>query len=445
MHAAPAKAASRPSGAAAAFARLLAPARNASLPAAAFQKLPNLPETAAPAVTQAGASAAAPLQAPPMTAFAGAEEGGVAAPVPPDAIAIPPLGGSPGASPGGSVRHRLNVSYDAPSPWPAQMATKSLPSAAAQVAGQADPVRPEPAGSAHDADSSVAASAAMAPPAFVPAGVQPAVGVPDAPGADAFFATSADTVPPAGEAFAPPLAAGPASRAAARLVPQAAAAPQKIAPQAAPEPSGTPVPAPNDGALLGAPVSLGGAPPDRAPLDHVAGSASEPAGAGTIAATPAGPAAQMAHAMAALHVGPDGSSHVTIRLDPAELGQVQIRISREHDGAASVTVAVERPETLSSLQADLGHLHQALDRAGVPEQRSVALHLAMSGQGDQPANQGGAGGQGAPQSGYQQGTRQDRAPGAPSAPAMAGPLITPGSSQQQQVLRWQTTSVDFTA
>jgi hypothetical protein len=67
---------------------------------------------------------------------------------------------------------------------------------------------------------------------------------------------------------------------------------------------------------------------------------------------------------------------MTIRLDPAELGQVQVRIGRTSNGAATIEVAVERLETLRSLQADLTHLHLALDRAGVSDQRSLTLHLA---------------------------------------------------------------------
>jgi flagellar hook-length control protein FliK len=109
-------------------------------------------------------------------------------------------------------------------------------------------------------------------------------------------------------------------------------------------------------------------------------------------------------------VGADGTSHVTIRLQPAELGHVEIRISRAQDGSSSVSVAVERPETLTTLQADLGHLHQALDRAGVPEQRSVSVHLAANAAGAAPASGG------TTQGGFQQGPRQDRQHAAAAPP-----------------------------
>ncbi len=134
--------------------------------------------------------------------------------------------------------------------------------------------------------------------------------------------------------------------------------------------------------------------------------AKPPAQASQAAAPEAAPATQLAHAVASLHVGADGTSHTTIKLDPVELGQVQIRISRAQDGTSSISVAVERPDTLASLQNDLGHLHQALDRAGVSEQRSVTLHLAGADQAGSQSLGSGAGGMA--QGGSQQGARQDR-------------------------------------
>ncbi len=121
-----------------------------------------------------------------------------------------------------------------------------------------------------------------------------------------------------------------------------------------------------------------------------------------------------------MHIGSDGSSKLTIRLDPAELGHVRVEITRGQDGSSSVRVAVERVETLGRLQSDLTHLHLALDRAGVPEQRTLAVHLAppepagtasggsfAGGQsGGQPNSQGGAPGrEGGQAGGFQAGNR----------------------------------------
>jgi len=195
-------------------------------------------------------------------------------------------------------------------------------------------------------------------------------------------------------------------------------------------------------ATLDAPIA-----PTNADPGGAGAGANAPQAGGTQAAANAGPqeaassapppAAQLAHAVAALHVGADGSSHTMIKLDPVELGQVQIRISRAVDGTASVTVAVERPETLASLQSDLGHLHQALDRAGVSDQRSLVLHLATQADAGGTAPFG-TGTGGAPQGGSQQGARQERQQAAfagpsggtamPSPFASAAPIRTPGAA-----------------
>jgi flagellar hook-length control protein FliK len=129
------------------------------------------------------------------------------------------------------------------------------------------------------------------------------------------------------------------------------------------------------------------------------------------------PAAQLAGAVASLHVSTDGTSHVTIRLDPAELGHLQIHISRATDGTASVDVTVERPDTLANLQSDLAHLHQALDRAGLPDQRSVILHLAS--QPDQAPSTTLGTSAGFTSQGGQQGAREHQHQQQPQAAAAA--------------------------
>lgn len=156
---------------------------------------------------------------------------------------------------------------------------------------------------------------------------------------------------------------------------QPAGASADIAP-AIPAPSDQ-IPAAATSAALSGATQLGAAPV----VSHgVTSTGAEPDAAGKAAllapAAVTPPATQLGHAVAALRIGADGSSNLSIRLDPAELGQVQVHIVRGQDGASSVSVAVERAETLGRLQADLTHLHLALDRAGVPEQRSLVLHLA---------------------------------------------------------------------
>ena len=80
----------------------------------------------------------------------------------------------------------------------------------------------------------------------------------------------------------------------------------------------------------------------------------------------------MAHA-------PDGTQRLTLRLDPPELGHVQIRIDRPPDAPARVEITVEKPETLTLLLRDQPQLQRALDQAGVPpDGRSVTFHIATA-------------------------------------------------------------------
>jgi flagellar hook-length control protein FliK len=149
--------------------------------------------------------------------------------------------------------------------------------------------------------------------------------------------------------------------------------------------------------------------------------------------------------LAALHEGADGSSHIVVRLDPVELGQVQIRIVRQHGGTARVDVAVERPDTLHSLQTDVGHLHQMLDRAGLPEQRSVVLHLVPqdtptggpTGASGQPPDQGSFSQQGGGRQGRPQASSLQQSPFATEGEAVRLPAAIPP--------RWLRAGVNITA
>jgi hypothetical protein len=75
------------------------------------------------------------------------------------------------------------------------------------------------------------------------------------------------------------------------------------------------------------------------------------------------PAAQLAPAFVSFGLGPD--TPLTIRLHPAELGQVQIGLIHAPDGTPTVRISAERPETLALLRDDQGQLHAALDLAGI--------------------------------------------------------------------------------
>jgi hypothetical protein len=96
-----------------------------------------------------------------------------------------------------------------------------------------------------------------------------------------------------------------------------------------------------------------------------------------VGAAPTAPAAQVAPALVSLGQTTDGTQRITMRLEPPELGQVQIRIERPADAPARVEITVERSETLTLLLRDQPQLQRALDQAGVPpEGRSIAFHVA---------------------------------------------------------------------
>ncbi len=169
-----------------------------------------------------------------------------------------------------------------------------------------------------------------------------------------------------------------------------------------------------------------------------AGASGSPPASPTAAGVPTPqPATQIGHAVAAMHVAPDGSSHTIIRLDPAELGLVQVRIVRGHDGAASVSVGVERPETLHSLQADLSHLHQALDRAGLPNDRNVTFHL--TGESTPAGNAGNPDGQPGSGRGQPDAERQQRQAHRPDAGHGLQAGFSDGTPPAQlAAARWRT-------
>jgi hypothetical protein len=74
---------------------------------------------------------------------------------------------------------------------------------------------------------------------------------------------------------------------------------------------------------------------------------------------------------------PDGAQRLTVRLDPPDLGHVQVKIDRPPDAPARVEITVEKPETLNMLLRDQPQLQRALDQAGVPaEGRNVTFHVA---------------------------------------------------------------------
>ena len=60
-----------------------------------------------------------------------------------------------------------------------------------------------------------------------------------------------------------------------------------------------------------------------------------------------------------------GKSRFEIRLDPADLGRIDVRIDVDRNGQVTSHLTVERPETLSMLRQDATQLQRALDNAGL--------------------------------------------------------------------------------
>jgi flagellar hook-length control protein FliK len=61
----------------------------------------------------------------------------------------------------------------------------------------------------------------------------------------------------------------------------------------------------------------------------------------------------------------NGKSRFEIRLDPAELGRIDVRIDVDRSGQVTSHLRVEKPETLSMLQQTAPQLQQALNDAGL--------------------------------------------------------------------------------
>jgi hypothetical protein len=94
----------------------------------------------------------------------------------------------------------------------------------------------------------------------------------------------------------------------------------------------------------------------------------------------------VAPVLVSLRQSQDGVQQLTVRLDPPELGHVQVRISRPPEAPAHVEITVEKAATLTLLLRDQPQLQHALDQAGVPaEGRSVTFHIASP----EPAPRGG--------------------------------------------------------
>jgi flagellar hook-length control protein FliK len=71
-----------------------------------------------------------------------------------------------------------------------------------------------------------------------------------------------------------------------------------------------------------------------------------------------------------------GQDRIRITLHPAELGQIDIKLSLSSDGAVKAIVSIERPETFELLQRDARGLEKALQDAGLKtDSNSLSFNL----------------------------------------------------------------------
>jgi flagellar hook-length control protein FliK len=96
-----------------------------------------------------------------------------------------------------------------------------------------------------------------------------------------------------------------------------------------------------------------------------------------------------------------GESRFQIRLDPPELGRIDVALSVDRSGSTTTTLTVERMDTLDLLQRDSRALERALNTAGFKaEQGSLQFNLRDPGQNPQGFAQNGQGDGGQPRRFY---------------------------------------------
>ena len=142
--------------------------------------------------------------------------------------------------------------------------------------------------------------------------------------------------------------------------------------------------------VLGPPGLAGflGIPYAAPPLvaDAIAALASPPApepqaASPTIAARPGQIGREMAVEIARRVAS--GGDELTIRLDPVELGRIQVRLSFDEQGSLRAVVAADSPVALEMLRRDAGELGRALTNAGV---QSDAQSFQFDARGGQAGN-----------------------------------------------------------
>jgi len=111
----------------------------------------------------------------------------------------------------------------------------------------------------------------------------------------------------------------------------------------------------------------------------------------------------------------DNSQHMTIRLDPPELGVIRLSIQADKDSVLRGVVHVDNPETFKQIQRETPQLIERLMEGGI-QVKQIDVQMSTSGGGGQSSwqSQGAAGGW------DQQGGGGGQAP---SPQGAAGPVV----------------------
>ncbi len=115
--------------------------------------------------------------------------------------------------------------------------------------------------------------------------------------------------------------------------------------------------------------------------------AAAPSGALTVTAATNGPVPLSGLAVEIAATVKSGKSSFEIRLDPADLGRIDVRINIDRNGQVTSHLTVEKPETLSMLRQDAPQLQRALDDAGL-KTGSGGLQFSLRDQSSSGQNSG---------------------------------------------------------
>ena len=76
-----------------------------------------------------------------------------------------------------------------------------------------------------------------------------------------------------------------------------------------------------------------------------------------------------------------GMNSMTLQLEPAELGKMNVKLSFTKDGMVKAHMTVDKPETLALLQKDSSHLQRALQQSGLTtDENSLSFDLRQQNQ-----------------------------------------------------------------